>query len=1129
MPTLSLTFKIEDKDGGFKTLQLDAESFKRVIADGAKAARSLGSEIAKYSSMSMVFNAVNESVSAINSAVQNLSAAYAVQQQVETQLAAVMRERMLATEEDIQAVKDLCSAQQELGVIGDEVQLAGAQQLATFVSERATLETLIPVMNNYVAQHAGLKASAADATSAATVLGKAMTGNTTALQKMGIRLTEAQTEIMSMGTESQKAAMLVEIFTARYGNMNQELANTSSGQIKQMENAIGDAKEELGKFAQKITPTISALANVTIAIAGMLRLGASIKGAYTAIKSLNLAQKIYNASLIVTSTNSTAAIAATTALNAKYGLTPGLLGKIAIAYNQATLAGKLFMATCGATIAVFAVMSIASAFTTAAEDCAKAVDRMSESQRSAKLIAEQLAKAEGAATEAATSAKLQIEDHIKKIKNFNGTKSQEKKLLDELRGAYSGVMGDFKDLSSWYTALTKNSQAFCRQMLIEAKISHYKNKIAKDEAEYKELTNRDFMHNISAIGDRKMFNIDVERYNRDVDSYNGTFSFGGKLENAWERLFPGPTTRDRLKADLDESKEWMEHSRKALELSESLDLSYSEMRNAVKEASEIEMPVVGSPQTGSGGVGSQHSSESEKTRLQEISGLIDAKKQKYLLASDEEKSAIQKEIVALNREKQMIETLMAAAERPVELSSLKDFDDEIAYQNRLMQVADKDKLQGIQSTINALQKERAAFADSAHVELKNDQITSYKQLNDEVQYYTAKLQNATADERVQIKTRINELQRLKEKWDEVLETVDKPADISQLSTVKDLQKAIQYYSALQQSASADEYTSLQKTINALQKKADAIQRATTLLDAQREIDKINSLSGKEYRVKVRSFGFDELTEKIKELQLMLVDLDNPPTSGQRKMIEDQIRAYQKWRAEGVKSFDTYRQGIGSVQGIGDAINSVSESVQNNGNAWQKTTAIVSASLQIYDGIAQIVDLIDMLCIALGVKKEKTIENVEADTLAGSTAVAAAGMEATGSGIAIGAKEAETEASKEKTTANVTEAASGVMAAHSTIPWVGIAIGAGMVAAMLGLMAALPKFADGGIAYGPTLGIFGEYAGASSNPEVVAPLNRLKTLIEPREAAGVSGHVEFEIDGRKLRGVLKKVNNLSNRS
>jgi len=43
-----------------------------------------------------------------------------------------------------------------------------------------------------------------------------------------------------------------------------------------------------------------------------------------------------------------------------------------------------------------------------------------------------------------------------------------------------------------------------------------------------------------------------------------------------------------------------------------------------------------------------------------------------------------------------------------------------------------------------------------------------------------------------------------------------------------------------------------------------------------------------------------------------------------------------------------------------------------------------------------------------------------------------------------------------------------------------------------------QFANGGIISGPTVGLMGEYAGASSNPEVVAPLNKLTSLLPSAE-------------------------------
>lgn len=92
----------------------------------------------------------------------------------------------------------------------------------------------------------------------------------------------------------------------------------------------------------------------------------------------------------------------------------------------------------------------------------------------------------------------------------------------------------------------------------------------------------------------------------------------------------------------------------------------------------------------------------------------------------------------------------------------------------------------------------------------------------------------------------------------------------------------------------------------------------------------------------------------------------------------------------------------------------------------------------------------------------------------------------------------------------------------------IAAIAANVAAVAAAFAAIPKFADGGIAYGPTLGIFGEYAGASNNPEVVAPLNKLRELIAPAQSPVGGGRVEFVIRRGQLVGILNMANRLNKR-
>ena len=42
---------------------------------------------------------------------------------------------------------------------------------------------------------------------------------------------------------------------------------------------------------------------------------------------------------------------------------------------------------------------------------------------------------------------------------------------------------------------------------------------------------------------------------------------------------------------------------------------------------------------------------------------------------------------------------------------------------------------------------------------------------------------------------------------------------------------------------------------------------------------------------------------------------------------------------------------------------------------------------------------------------------------------------------------------------------------------------------------MSQFADGGIVSGPTAALVGEYAGARTNPEVIAPLDKLQAIIQ----------------------------------
>lgn len=57
---------------------------------------------------------------------------------------------------------------------------------------------------------------------------------------------------------------------------------------------------------------------------------------------------------------------------------------------------------------------------------------------------------------------------------------------------------------------------------------------------------------------------------------------------------------------------------------------------------------------------------------------------------------------------------------------------------------------------------------------------------------------------------------------------------------------------------------------------------------------------------------------------------------------------------------------------------------------------------------------------------------------------------------------------------------------------------------------------------------GEYSGASNNPEVIAPLSKLRTLLGDG-GGGRTSEVKFRIEGRELVGILNKQTNIYRRS
>ena len=92
-------------------------------------------------------------------------------------------------------------------------------------------------------------------------------------------------------------------------------------------------------------------------------------------------------------------------------------------------------------------------------------------------------------------------------------------------------------------------------------------------------------------------------------------------------------------------------------------------------------------------------------------------------------------------------------------------------------------------------------------------------------------------------------------------------------------------------------------------------------------------------------------------------------------------------------------------------------------------------------------------------------------------------------------------------------------------WGAIAAGAALIAAVgvaRGIISGVSKFAAGGIVSGPTLALVGEYGGARSNPEVIAPLSKLKDLIEPAATSAEGLYLETKLRGEDLYIAVRSI-------
>ena len=1008
--TISITFKLDGDGKGFKELSADADGLKRVISSAVSEAQQLNSEAINFAAIASSLDAMQRSFQELLNGMQDLADAYAVQEVAETKLAVIMQQRMGATQAEIQSIKDLTSAQQELGVIGDEVQLSGAQQIATFLTEADSLEVLIPAMNNLLAQQKGLNATTQDAVTVGNLMGKVMQGQTSALTRVGITFSEAEEKVLKYGTESERAAMLSQVITNNVGEMNAALAQTESGKQQQLVNTLGDMKETLGSMVNAALPFVTIAAHSLTALTNITTLAMGVKKASAAIAAFNIKGKA-----MAVATRLMGVDATRTAATMRVFTAATHSGAYAVTALKLAIKGLMIATAVGAVVAALTTIieKLASAAETASDKEKQLAEELKEFKKELRNIGE-LAAAE------AQKEVTAIDKLVAVAKDETKSRADRAAAIRELQDKYPAYFSNIdaerikiNDLTTGYDNLRNAIIQSARAKAAQQKIEENTGKLIDTEL---------------AIADKEKEIADLE----------------SAYDNAKQRAERG------RQQDIDErnSQNWFVQSMMGAEKVNPVTVGQEEMRVANEDMQKYNGQLI--------------------TARAELEHLYN--QQTEINAANQELADIIANTPAIELGSNVTPGTPTGAVVDVpkwkaDAATLKEITDNISILEDRLQTASIEEAALINQQIASWQEKANAIRNAGKVKTDNtplwkEDAATLQDINNNIAILTQRLQTATVEEASLINQQIAS-------WNakaEAITNAGKAAETTtavwneQADTLKEIGDNIQILESQLEAATLSEAAAINQQIELWNKKADAIR------NAGKEAEKTSITTG-----------------------------------------------------EGL------RKSWGAVKNIGNSIENITEALKGNGNAWQAVVSIIDGFIGIYDGIKTIINVIDLLTAASAAHAATKAVEAGAETTAATTRAAATTTNAVSGAAEIVTNKLVAASFKEL-------AASEYMAAHAAIPFAGFAIGAGFTSAMLAMTTAagIPALADGGIASGPTLALVGEYAGASGNPEVIAPLDKLRSILQPAASLDFS-KVQFEIKGRTLVGILAKENNVNKRS
>lgn len=814
----------------------------------------------------------------------------------------------------------------------------------------------------------------------------------------------------------------------------QEMGSTGEAEAQKLQNKWASVIDTIAGFTAPVQPLINFGAGALSAASSLAILTLSFKHVHVGAKLAAVGGALFEKVLIFLGIKSKAVVPPLNALSAS-------MKRTTIAANAAKVAFRGLLLATGVGAAIWAVTTAIEYLTGATDDATDSTKKLLDEEERARRHAEQMEQARQQEQALLKETKAALQLNISKLKEFNGTKEEEKRLVGEMNDTYGTTMGYFSSVSDWYKTLIANSEAYCRQLALEADARRIANQIADLHEEN---------HNIryDENGNRRKYSY-VSGETIDVEKEDGqTRYMTGSLLN--RKRIPEPTFQKMVKegkvrqdktdpnkyhivegSDLGNANKALEQNKKREKaLEKQMEDKYKAMGNIhykVRGSKTRPDAPVATPAAPSGrGKGRGTSADTSAPAKVEGQGPV----------------------------------------YDPNATTLKGFRENIAYLDK-----------------------------------KRETLSSFKDLKE------------NSAERIQWEQLIKTYENFGKAAEKVGPVYDENA-----TSVKGLRENIQ---------------ALNKELENTSDPKKAAEINAKKRTAEEKLDKLeNAGSTPQYTYRADAGNLSEIEENISYLQEQL----QTASITEAARLNQEIALWQK-KAEAIRNagmeakanFDTYRNGWNAIKDTGSGIDAITGALEGNGNAWQKVTGIVDGFLQIYDGIKGVLTILDLFRkTSEATATAKTVEAGATVAATSATAINAATADTTA------AAQAPVIAANKAAAASYMElAAAAYMAAHASIPFVGFALGAGFTSAAETLVKSVGKtmatpFANGGIVSGPTVGLIGEYAGASNNPEVVAPLDKLRNLIRPASQPVIVGGT-LRASGRDLVCVLANETRITGKS